>query len=355
MIDPSLTQLTCLLDALQCGAALIDRVGVFRHVNPRLAEFAGRPAEQLIGVRVADLYTDPYALDRIRDVLRHFEEPAEGEFILERPDGTRVPVIFAGRPLRPNGAPDDAPAQYRVVTAVEITDQKLAYEEIARLGDTVLQQAVDLKRLNDTLESRVRERTQELHTANMEAITMLAVASEARDEGTGDHVRRIEAYASAVAREMGLSEVEAERIGYSAILHDVGKIHIPDEVLKKPGPLSDDERAVMQRHSAIGEHILSGQPFFDAARVIARSHHENWDGSGYPDGLAGEAIPLPARIVHVVDVYDALVSERVYKRAWTQDDAIAELHAMSGRMFEPAAVRAFVSWLERGAAEGVVR
>src|SRR5206468_3740819 len=139
---------------------------------------------------------------------------------------------------------------------------------------------------------RGRGRTAERHEANMDAIYMLAVASESKDEDTGAHVRRLERYSRTLARELGFGEREAETVGYSAILHDIGKIHVPDHILKKPGPLTDDERRVIQEHTLAGEHILSVKPFFHMARRIARHHHENWDGSGYPDRAAGADIPV---------------------------------------------------------------
>lgn len=338
--------LGCLLDALPCGAAVVARDGALVHVNQRLAELIGIPIDQLLGRPMFDLYDDAFSRRQVEQVLSRFEQPAEGEFHLTRSDGTRVPVVFAGRPLRLPG--DTGPAAYRVATVIDITAQKTAYEDVARLGDTVIEQAMQLKRLNETLEQRVAERTAELHTANMEAIMMLAVASEARDADTGSHVRRIEASARRLAHAAGRSADEAQRIGYSAILHDVGKIHIADDILKKPGPLTGDERREMQHHTLIGERILSQQPFFDTAREIARSHHENWDGSGYPDALAGEAIPFAARVVHLVDVYDALRSERPYKKPWPHDRALGELKQHAGQMFDPELTEHFVALTRDG-------
>lgn len=178
---------------------------------------------------------------------------------------------------------------------------------------------------------------------------MLAVASEAKDADTGAHVRRIERYAEAMARELGLPESEVERIGYSAILHDVGKMQVPDEILKKPGSLTDDERDEIQQHTLVGERILSRLAFFDEARRIARSHHENWDGSGYPDGLAGEAIPLSARIVRLVDVYDGLTSRRAYKEAWSPELSADYIRRGAGTLFDPKLVETFDILFERGA------
>jgi HD-GYP domain-containing protein (c-di-GMP phosphodiesterase class II) len=128
----------------------------------------------------------------------------------------------------------------------------------------------------------------------------------------------------------------------------VGKIHVPDEILTKPGPLDDRERARMQLHTLAGERILSGSGFFERARRIARGHHENWDGSGYPDAIGKDRIPIEARIVHLVDVFDALCHDRVYKKAWPQDRAVAAIRAAKGAMFDPEVVVAFDSAMAEG-------
>ncbi|MBM3739197.1 MAG: HD domain-containing protein [Acidobacteria bacterium] len=337
-------QLIGLMDALHCGAALVDRAGRIRHANPRLCTMIGLPLGDLAGKDFYDLYPSPQDRAYIDQRLQHFDETYEGEFYLPRTDGDRVPIIVSGRPLDCGGAT----ASLRLLTIMDITRQKQAeerateqYQTIATLSDTILEQALDLKHDKEHLEQRVRERTAELHEANMEAIYMLAVASEAKDGDTGAHVRRIQHYAQALAREMGLAAPDAEQMGYSAILHDVGKMSVPDHILKKPGPLTDDERREMERHTVVGESILSLKPFFAQARDIARGHHENWDGSGYPDGRAGHAIPLAARIVHVADVYDALTHPRVYKPAWSVERAAGEIAAGGGTSFDPEVVRAF--------------
>jgi PAS domain S-box-containing protein len=336
-----------MLDALQCGASLINRQGVIVYTNKRLCELMQREQAELIGTHVADQYTSPDTRNRIDQMLLRFDEASEAETYIERPDGTRLPVMSAARPLQSEAF--DEPL--RVVTITDITPLKEAMDDITELSDTVLEQAMDLKRQAEELEQRVRLRTRELHAANMDAIYMLAVASEARDGDTGAHVQRIQRYAEAVALEIGLPQTEAERIGYSAILHDVGKIQVPDHILKKPGKLTDDERAEMQQHTITGEAILSNQPFFELARQIARSHHENHDGTGYPDGLKAERIPLAARIVHVVDVFDALSSHRVYKDAWPPQKSADVIREGRGTQFDPQVVDGFLAIFERGGFE----
>jgi HD-GYP domain-containing protein (c-di-GMP phosphodiesterase class II) len=181
----------------------------------------------------------------------------------------------------------------------------------------------------------------QLEEAHLDAIYMLAAASEAKDDGTGDHVRRLQSLTAGLARAMGLGERAAAQIGRAAILHDVGKLHVPDHILKKPGALTAEERSLMQRHTLIGEQIIPDRPFFAQARRVARSHHENWDGTGYPDALRATAIPLEARLVHVADVFDALTHARPYKIAWAADQAADYIREQTGKMFDPDAVEAF--------------
>jgi putative two-component system response regulator len=237
-------------------------------------------------------------------------------------------------------------ARAREATEAEAT-AKNQYEIVTRLANDVMSSALDLRDDNEVLEQRVRARTAELREAHLDTIYMLAIASEAKDEDTGQHVRRIEKLTRSLAAQMGLCK-EAESIGLASILHDIGKIHVPDHIIKKPGKLTDEERAAMQGHTLAGEHILGDNPFFAPARRIARSHHENFDGSGYPDRTSGSEIPMEARIVHIADVYDALVSPRVYKPAWTPADAMKFIRDQRGKMFDPDVVRAFQSVQKRG-------
>ncbi len=267
------------------------------------------------------------------------------------PDGEKLPVVVSSRVLGSQPPLSDL----RLVTMIDITAQKEAetslkeqYEVIANLSNTILEQAVDLKRYSQKLEERVAERTAALHDANLDAIYMLAVASEAKDQDTGRHVRRIREYARLIAVELGMTSRDADEIGYSAVLHDVGKMHVPDHILKKPGPLTPDERKEIEQHTIIGERILADTPFFTRARRIARSHHENFDGSGYPDTLSGTGIPIEARIVHLADVFDALTSPRVYKHAWSAADAAGVIRESRGRMFDPDIIAAFESLYARG-------
>jgi hypothetical protein len=207
---------------------------------------------------------------------------------------------------------------------------------------------------NARLESRVSERTRELQDSQLEVIRRLAQAVEQRDRETGRHLERIGSLTSELALAMGMDREEAELLRHASLLHDVGKVGIPDRLLLKPGPLQDRERAIVNQHTTIGSEILSDSPspLVRMAETIARTHHEHWDGSGYPAGLAGEEIPLVGRICAVCDVYDALMAERPYKSAWTRGRALSEIAAQRGRHFDPAVVDAFLRLRAEAAERG---
>jgi len=188
------------------------------------------------------------------------------------------------------------------------------------------------------LERKVRERTAELDTARLDTIARLALAAEFRDDETGRHTQRVGALSELLARAIGWSDAEAALLGLAAPLHDVGKIGIPDAILCKAAMLTVRERRTMERHTTIGAQILSGgrSRLIQLAEKIALSHHERWDGRGYPDRTSGPAIPAAARIVAVADFFDATVHDRVYRKAWPTDQVLAAIAAMSGSAFDPA-------------------
>ena len=337
------------LDALFCGAALVDAQGTIAHANPRLEAMLEAEPGGLTGQSILALCAIEHDRAHLRAILERFDEPAEFELNLRLPGGGVLPVVASGSALPPAVTGEGAPL--RVVTLINISAQRELIRHAAELAQTVTEQARQIRQHNAELETRVEERTEQLRRANLDAVLMLAVASEARDDDTGQHVRRIEHLARRLARATGMSEPDAEHLGLSAILHDIGKIHIPDRVMNKPGPLTDDERALIQTHPLAGEAILGNNPFFALARTIARHHHEDWNGRGYPDGLSGTAIPLAARIVRLVDVYDALRSERIYKRSWSVAQALAEVESKAGELFDPRLVHLFVQMHRRGEVE----
>jgi putative two-component system response regulator len=206
-----------------------------------------------------------------------------------------------------------------------------------------------LEEQNQILEERIRERTRSLEQLQRELIQRLAIAAEYRDDETGEHAQRVGELAGDIAEELGLPEEEVQILRLASPLHDIGKIGIPDEVLLKREQLNAEERRRMEEHAEIGRKILAGSqsPFLSMAETIAISHHERWDGKGYPAGLAGEDIPLVGRIVAISDVYDALTSQRPYKEAWTPDQAADYIKSESGAAFDPTAVEAFLRVMAR--------
>jgi response regulator RpfG family c-di-GMP phosphodiesterase len=189
----------------------------------------------------------------------------------------------------------------------------------------------------------------DLQGAYDNAIDMLAEIAEFKDKTTGQHIHRIDNYTRLVALELGISAAEAELFGKASRLHDVGKIGIPDEILRKRGKLTDEEFTIMKGHVNIGASILSHDPSLAIAREVALSHHERWEGGGYPTGQPSSNTPLLTRIVSVVDVFDALVSRRPYKEPWTVADAAANIEAAAGTQFDPAVVAAFLKLLHQDA------
>ena len=198
--------------------------------------------------------------------------------------------------------------------------------------------------LNEVLEERVRERTAELRSTQLDVVHRLGQAAEARDGETGLHIQRIGHLSRALGIAHGMSVTEADLLQQASAMHDVGKIGIPDRILLKPGRLEQSERTLMQTHTTIGAGILSGStsPLLQMAEEIALTHHERFDGSGYPNGLRGEEIPVPGRICAIVDVFDALMSARTYKDAWTLDAALDELRDGRGTHFDPDLLDEFI-------------
>jgi HD-GYP domain-containing protein (c-di-GMP phosphodiesterase class II) len=195
----------------------------------------------------------------------------------------------------------------------------------------------ELARHNSKLESKVRERTEDLRESQLELVRRLAHAAESRDDSTGIHITRMSRMCAQLALDAGMTTDEAEQLLHASSMHDIGKIAIPDAVLLKPGPLTAEEWEVMKSHTTVGAQLLSGSrsPVVRMAEIIARTHHEKWDGTGYPEGLGGTDIPLTARICAVCDVFDALVSDRPYKEAWLVEDALAEIKDLAGTHLDP--------------------
>ena len=211
----------------------------------------------------------------------------------------------------------------------------LANERLRNGYQQSLQYALDLKRTYGRLQRAI-----------FQSLLGLANALEAKDPCTRGHSARVAELARQLALHLDLPRSTAETIAQAALLHDLGKIGIAESILRKPGPLTDEEREIMRRHPLTGAQIVAPLEFFDDGAIIVRHHHERWDGSGYPDGLSGDAIPLGARIVSVADVYDALTSSRPYRAALMREEAIELIHREGGRTLDPLVVERLVEALD---------
>ena len=289
---------------------LVDGDGTVRYHSPSAEELMGRAADEIGATTLMD---GVHAEDR--DVL----EQAFAEMEADR-----------GRPRSFVCRVRHAQGLWRIVEA----------RGTNLLHDPAVQAIViNARDVSDRV--RAEEKARE---AELEVLERLAAAGEARDDDTGQHTRRVGELAAHIAHALGLPLDEVDLIRLAAPLHDVGKIGIPDAILRKPGRLTADEFAIMQTHTLIGAGMLGdgATRHMRMAETIARSHHEWWDGKGYPDGLAGEAIPLAARIVAVADVYDALTHARPYRGAWKRERVIAELRRKTRTHFDPQVVQAFL-------------
>jgi putative two-component system response regulator len=264
------------------------------------------------------------------------------------PHLVHVPVIF----LSASDGIEDKVRAFRSGAADYIT-KPFQFDEIHSRVETHLevyrlQQAQ--QRHADHLEELIRARTRDVEESRFEVLHRLAIAAEYRDSTTGKHTQRVGCISALLAQALAVSGVETELIRLAAPLHDVGKIGIADQILLSDRKLTSEEFNTMKSHVLIGSTILSGSQsaLLQMAECIARYHHERWDGTGYCAGLAGEKIPLPARIVSVADAFDALTHERPYKRAWSRDDAMEEIESQSGRQFDPRVVRALCTLVSNG-------
>jgi HD-GYP domain-containing protein (c-di-GMP phosphodiesterase class II) len=249
--------------------------------------------------------------------------------------------------------------------ALYAREQRIAKDFEAKLGELALLERQATRYAEDlsTLLRLERERRGELERAlvaeqdanvelrrtGLQGVSHILMAVSLKDMTTGQHLLRVRKYVEAISGKLGLPPATIEEFGYSSVLHDVGKIQTPDDILGAPHELSDDQYDVMKQHCIDGEAMLGDALFFATGRAVAREHHERWDGSGYPDGKTGEDISLAARIVAVADVYDALTSKRPYKVAWTSERGVAFIEEGSGKQFDPSVVAAFVALSRDGA------
>jgi len=260
------------------------------------------------------------------------------------------------RLLDPNGFPP-------VLVLTEATDRDIKLKALSSGAKDFLAKPVDpaeviartknlleigmlhreLRNQNRLLEEKVRERTRQLQESQIEVVYRLARACERRDQETGEHILRMSRYSAAIARGLGLPPEECDLVRHASPMHDIGKIAIPDSILLKAGPLTEDEWVIMRVHADMLSDGTS--ELVKAGQVIAFTHHERWDGTGYPSATSGEDIPLYGRICAMADVFDALTSKRVYKAAWPVNRAIDEMHRKKGNHFDPALIDVFDSIL----------
>ncbi|MNZ62208.1 Cyclic di-GMP phosphodiesterase response regulator RpfG [compost metagenome] len=300
---------------------------------------------------------DPYQIERLLDeaepdiVLLDLHMPGmDGlqavKLIREKSRAlTFLPIIMLTADITPEAKQDALQAGVNDF----VTKPYDRLEMVLRINNLLNTRHLHLRLLqqNNALEERVNERTKQLQLAKQEILQLLGRMSEYRDDETGQHTQRVAKLSGQIAVQLGLSDERTELIRLAAPLHDIGKIGIPDNILLKPGRFEPHEFDCMKGHTIIGASILDGSSFtvLKMARTIANFHHEKWDGSGYPQGLSGEAIPLEARIVAIADFYDALTHERPYKKAWSSAEAIDEIKKQRGRHFDPQIVDAFLQIL----------
>ncbi|WED21142.1 two-component system response regulator [Vibrio sp. JC009] len=251
------------------------------------------------------------------------------------PDTCKIPVIF----VTAKTATEDEEYGFSVGAADYITKPISAPIVLSRVRTQL-----SLYDQSRHLEKLVRVRTSELNDTRLEVIRRLGRAAEYKDNETGLHVVRMSKYTQLLARKLSDDEAWIDLLYNAAPMHDIGKIGIPDGVLLKPGKLDADEWATMQKHAEYGAEIIGehASPLLHMAREVALYHHEKWNGKGYPYGLSGEAIPLTARIIAIADVFDALTSERPYKKAWSVEDALNLIQEEAGEHFDPSLVPLFI-------------
>lgn len=302
-------------------------------------------------------FTDPFKaleaanLRKPALVVSDYRMPTmDGEDFIRRfrklPDCDDIPLIIVT-------ICEDLDVRYKVLEAgaTDFLTRPLDQHECRARCQNLLKlsrQQSQIKNRKTLLEAKINHATEEIRAREYETLMRLAKAGEYRDEETGLHVIRMAKIAAAIAKGLGLDEEQCHDIEIAAPMHDIGKIGVSDTILLKQGKLDAAEMEVMQQHTVIGHEILKNSPskYIQLGAEIALAHHEKWDGSGYPNQLKGEAIPLFARIVAVADVYDALCSKRPYKTAWTSEQAVDYIRAESGKHFDPACVTAFVDMIE---------
>jgi putative two-component system response regulator len=335
---------------------IVDDEQQVRDVVQRLIERGGHACSAVESGAAATelLAAEPFAL-----VLADLQMPGESGLDLisrvrhEYPDTATIMVTGVDDPALAEAALKLGAFGY-IVKPFSPTELSIQVMNALARRELEIAQRHERQRLEQMVEARTLElriALEDVKRSEEETATRLAAAVEARDHETAEHIERVGNYSALVARRLGLPEEHCELIRRASTLHDIGKIGVSDELLLKPGPLTADERREMQRHAQIGHDILAGSKLelLELAAAIAWTHHERVDGMGYPRGLAGTEIPLQGRIVAVVDVYDALTTDRPYRRALSHADAVTLLSAGRETQFDPIVLDAFLEALDQAA------
>ena len=322
MLQKTEAHLSTLIETLPDLVWLKDIYGVYMTCNRRFEDFFGAKVSNIIGKTDYDFVN--------KELADFFKEKDKAAMLANKPIINEEVITFAS-----DGHKEKLET---IKTPVYTKNGNLL--GVLGVGRDITER--------ENMTNNLKKINKELDNAHKHALYMLALASEYKDRETGSHIQRITYLTKQIALKMGVKSEEAEKIGHSSILHDVGKLGISDYILLKPGKLSPSELEIMKQHAQIGAAIIGNNLWFKLAREIALYHHENWNGTGYPEGLKGNEIPLAARIVSVADAFDALVSKRPYKSAWKIEDAAEEIKKESGKKFDPEVVKAFVELLDSG-------
>lgn len=305
--------------------------------NPAAEREFGYARSEVLGRAVDMLYAEPAEGAALS--AQTLRTGFSGELWNRRKDGTRFCAYVSASPLHDAGG---AVVGLMGISR-DITEQKRAREALQRAHADLEQLNRELDQLNRELEGKVRQRTADLRAAYEDTLDALVLALDAREHATAGHSRRVAVYCLELALRAGMPHTALENIYRGALLHDIGKIGVPDAVLLKPGRLDPDERRVIEQHVLIGARLLERVGYLRSAIAIPRFHHERYDGGGYMAGLTGDAIPPEARAFAIVDVYDALRSARPYKPARSHTEALAVIRNGAGREFDPRLCEAFTA------------
>lgn len=312
--------------------------GFFTHVNRAWTDTLGYTADELTSRPFIDFVHQDDRAATLAEAAKLADLNENTVAFQNRYRAKNGSYLWLEWMVRPDADDGCLYAVAREITARKQAEESLRYhKELLELA--VRERTAELQQRTHDLE----QQTEKLVEARLETLRRLALAAEYRDDQTFEHTERVGDTAALVAEQLGMTDRQISLIRQAAPLHDVGKLGISDTILLKPGPLTADEYEEVKRHAEIGAALLSGSGsgVLQLAEEIALTHHEWWDGRGYPRGLEGESIPLSGRIVGLVDVFDALINPRPYKDAWPLDRALAQIRALSGRQFDPRVVAAF--------------